>query len=253
MKPETEESIIELYDKFQEIAAKGWIKASYNRYASVGNTFEKLLGIKMNALETPDYKDIEIKCKNKEGKRENVTLFSANPDSRPFEIQRLRNTYGYPDKTLPNFKVFSIDVRASRKEFLSRKYSFLLKVDRKKKRLTLNVYDNYGYLIDSRSSWSFDLLKEKLHKKLKYLAFVNAERKYIDSQLYFKYTNIDFYKLTDFDKFIELIENGNIRVSFRIGIYKYGEKLGDIYNRGTAFDLKLSALDKLFLKIDTPL
>ena len=75
------------------------------------------------------------------------------------------------------------------------------------------------------------------------------DRKYEHGIVYFKYSNITFYKIKDFETFINLIETGYIEVGFTIGVYKIGEKKGKINNHGTRFCIKTKNLEKLFTKI----
>ena len=49
-------------------------------------------------MSNPDYNGIEIKTRRAYSKSA-ITLFNAVPDGKaPFEVERLKNTYGYPYK-----------------------------------------------------------------------------------------------------------------------------------------------------------
>lgn len=238
-------AFLDLKNQFQEIKRKGWIPSCTKGNSGVGITFEKLLGKEVENFEIADYFGIEIKTKC--SKREPyLSLFNATPDSYLFEIKRLQKNYGYPDKEYPQFKVFNVSVYCTRKVYINKNYLGQLSVDYKHKNITLNIYDNQYKLIDNLSAWSFDMLEEKLYRKLKYLAFVQADRKYELGQVYFRYHTIYFYRLKSFDDFIKLIENGFIRISFSIGVYKHGRKFGQIYDHGTTFNIKEDALEMLF-------
>ncbi|CDF12292.1 unknown [Mycoplasma sp. CAG:776] len=49
-----------------------------------------------------------------------------------------------------------------------------------------------------------------------------------NNKKYYKYYQIKYYKLKNFNKFIELIEQGTIRISFKIGFFKSRTKK-DLY------------------------
>ena len=74
------------------------------------------------------------------------------------------------------------------------------------KKILLNVYDLANKLIDNQSFWSFELLEEKLMRKLKNLAFIEAEHKLRNNEEFFHYKNITFYSLKSFDTFLILVE-----------------------------------------------
>jgi DNA-directed RNA polymerase beta subunit len=48
------------------------------------------------------------------------------------------------------------------------------------------------------------------------------------------------------NNFIELIENGIVRYDNRLGIYRTGEKKGNLHNHGGGFRINAKNLDKLF-------
>lgn len=227
-----------------------WIKAIGKGSASVGITLETLLGKEIENFEIPDYHGIEIKTKYSLSE-EYLTLFNATPDSYLFEIKRITNEYGYRSKDLPNYKVLNIGVLGNRKTKLPSNYYFKLSVDWTRKNVILNIYDKNLKLIDNKCAWSFQMLKEKLERKLSTLAYIKAERKWdqIERAVYFKYTEITFYKLKSFEQFIKLIENGRIKILFKIGIYKSGKRKGQIHDHGTSFSIKDCNLQYLFNKI----
>lgn len=225
-----------------------WIESRAKGNGAVGITLEHLLGKKQENYEQPDYFGVELKTKC--SKKENyVSLFRAIPDSRLFKIQQLPSQYGYPDSQLPQFNIFYLSVYGSREVFYNN-YYFKLEINKEKKKVIFNVFDENHNLIDSNIYWTFKILKEKLERKLKYLAFIHAERKFEHNKILFKYTKADFYELISFEKFLELIKLGIIRITFQIGVYKSGEKFGQIYDHGTVFNIHEKNIEKLFKKIE---
>ena len=61
-----DENFNELIEKFKKINKEGYIRGINNNLTnSCGLTFEKLLGKNADSMFLPDYKDIEIKCKQR--------------------------------------------------------------------------------------------------------------------------------------------------------------------------------------------
>lgn len=61
---------------------------------------------------------------------------------------------------------------------------------------------------------------------------------------YFKFTNIMLITGITFEKFLEALENGDIFVDIRIGVYNSGVKAGQTHDHGTGFRIKLEKLLK---------
>lgn len=238
--------ILEFKKIFEKVKNIGWIESKRSGPTGIGYTFETLLNKKEDTLEIPDYKSIEIKTQRK---RSNsfISLFNATPDGDYlFEIKRLCNTYGYPDKVLKECKVINNEFFASKIKNLGTRYKAKLKVDWENKKLRLIILNICLQMVDNEVSWSFDLLKEKLYRKLKYLAFIEAESKFISDIEYFKYDNLHIYQLRDFNTFLELIEKGIIKVTFKIGVVRNGERKGEINDHGTSFSISKKNLSKLY-------
>ena len=238
-------AIKDLRNLFYEVKAKGWIESDSNNLGSVGLTFEKMLGIQTNELEFPDFEGIEIKTKRKYSVSY-TTLFCCTPTGPHFhEVERLKNLYGYPDSQLKNYNVLNTSIYAKYKNKVGTKYYFELKVDKKQQKIILLVFDYKKILIEDIVYWDFDILKEKLYRKLKYLAFVKADKISKENRNYFKYYLMKIYKLKDFDTFIKLVEEGIIRISLKIGVFRDGKKKGQIHDHGTSFCIKEDNLEKL--------
>lgn len=182
------------------------------------------------------------------GKEKYMTLFNATPDSYLFEIKRLHSLYGYPDKTHPQYKVFNVSLYANRRKFINKHTFAWLDIDRENRKIILKIYNTLSNTLDDKTSWSFEMLEEKLLRKLQYLFFIRVEQKSTPEGIFFKYKNYKCYKLKSFDHFLAALENGNIRITFTIGVYKSGRKLGEIHDHGTAFNIKFQNLDSIFNK-----
>ena len=147
---------------------------------------------------------------------------------------------------LPIFAMLLIEGMQNTSDF---KNYFKLFVSRDKKKMFLEVYDFSKKLIENKTYWDFDILSEKLYRKMKVFALVEAQCKKIEGIEYFKYTSMTLYTLKNFDNFISLIEDGIIRISFKINIFTTEERFGQIYDHGTGFEISKENLEKLYNRI----
>lgn len=239
-------AIKELYEIFDSIKRMGWVKSIRNDWGGIGRTFEHLLGSNENNFEIPDYNGIEIKTKRAYSSS-NITLFSCAPEVPHYhEIERLRNLYGYPDSIDKNYKILNTSVCCNEISKVGLYFYFKLKIDKHKKKIFLLIFDSYKNLIEDKVYWDFDTLYEKLYRKLEYMALAKALVKRKNKEEFFKFYKLTIYKLKSFDTFINCINNGEIKISFRIGIYKSGKYKGKIYDHGTSFNISETNLTKIY-------
>ena len=242
-------NLIKLDNEFKRIKALGWIPSITRGSSGVGMTFEYLLGKEFDNEGLPDYEGIELKARRCYTKSL-INLFNANPNSKEKVSKYLVNNYGYPDYMFKSCNVLSAEVDTLEKRKAGMNYSFLLKVSRESKKVALVIYDKDGFLVDGTTVyWTFDFLKNKLESKLKLLAVAVASRKFIDDIEYFYYYMISYYQLKNFNFFISLIEKGIISVCIKISVYRSGDKIGTMDDKGISFRIKYEDLDKLFTRI----
>ncbi len=249
MKPENiYYKIADLKLELYKIQCKNWIPSKSKGTGAAGITLEKMLQKEEDHYILPDYHGIELKTKI-EGSEPFVSLFSMAFDNKPLEIRRLLKIGGYPDKNNPNFKVFQTSIYGNYRKIVKRNLSYQLQVDYSNQVIRLVILDLHFQLFDNNMSWSFEQLKSRLEHKMKYLAFIPVKRWYINQTIYFRYLNAKFYRLKEFEIFLKLIENGIIRVTFRISYFKDKERLGEIHDRGTTFEIREEDIPKLFDEI----
>lgn len=242
------EDLVELREKFEKIKKMGWVLSQRKGTTGIGYTFEKLLGKEEEQFAIPDYKSIEIKTRFRNSK-ENINLFTAAPDGDYlFATKRIYDLYGYPDKEFPQYKVFFAKI-GNTPRYAGKNFRFRLFVDYKNEIIKVIAIDKGGNIIDTHTSWTFKLLKEKLENKLKYLAFIKADTKFNIDLQFFKYYQLTFFMLRGFDVFLDLIEKDIIFVTFMISVYKSGEKKGLMNNHGVRFDISEDNLEKLFINV----
>ncbi len=241
-----ENSIRQLRGKFLEISSLGYVKTVRSGSTGVGATFESLIGKAEDKFELPDYNGIEIKAKRAYSKSD-ICLFNASPRGETeCEPTRIRDRYGYPDKKDRTLKRFAGKINANELVKVGLFYKFILRIDRKSKKVILCIYDWNDVCIDDSSYWNFEDLREKLNRKLSVLALVKAWTNNINGIEHFKYYKMNVYILKSFDAFLEALENGNIRVSFKIGNHYELERYGDVQAHGVGFVIKEEELDKIF-------
>ena len=238
-----------LIKQFHIIAMRKWIKSVDKGLGSIGYTFEQELGKIPDSLYLPDYLGTEIKCTGRYS-RYPITLFTAAFDGPTFpEINRIIDKYGYPDRDYPDKKVLFVNISCLKKIFVSSSYQFKLEIDYVEEKVYLCVYDLKGELIERESFVYFTTLYNHLVLKLNRLAVVYASKKIIDNEKYFRYYKIGVYKLKSFEKFLELLNNGTVKVSLIARISKSGDDAGRHRNKNLVFMLKKKDIDYLFDEI----
>lgn len=239
--------ILALKEKLDKIKNLGWIECKNKNKSVTGKTLENLLEINPDNFEIPDYNTIEIK--SKVSKRENyIDLFCATPDSYVLETKRLYDKYGYLDSN--NYKILNFVLYGEFLKPINNEYSAKLRIDYKNKKVIIEIYNKDNELIDNLSSWSFELLEEKLCRKLNYVCLVEGDKKFSHNVLYVRYDKYKFYKLKKFSNFIRLLKRGQIRISFTLGVYKSGSKSGKMHDHGTQFSIRKENIKLLFDEIE---
>lgn len=190
-----------LQQKFLEIKKMGYVKSVRKGSTGVGATFEWLLNKVEESFEIPDFLGIEIKTKRSYS-QSRINLFNAVPTGGDFyEVKRLRDTFGYPDPKDSKLKCLNTAVSGNEFMKVGLWYYFKLHISREEKKVVLNVYDWNKNLIDDSVYWDFDILAEKLLRKLGVLALVKAWPNQINGEDYFKYYKMNIYVLKGFDYF----------------------------------------------------
>ena len=244
-----DKDIKKLVEEFKRISNKGWIKSSSNSYGAVGNVFEKELGKQADALYFPDYYGIEIKCTTRYSKYP-LYLFTVAFDGPTFpEINRLIDSYGWPDKDFKEKKVLFANVKCNSKSIINNKYKFRLDIDENEEKMFLCIYDLNDNLLERKSFVYIDSLYNHLCLKLKKLATIKAFKKKTDNYNSFRYYYIAIYKLISFERFIVLLQNGYINASIIARINKSGVDVARYRNKNLVFSINKKNINLLFEKV----
>ncbi len=191
---------------------------------------------------------IDIKLK-KDFTKKYITIFNANIEpQKENEIKRLKDKYGFLSNNIKKDKIFKLSVQANYSTQAENKYLFKLILDYKKEKLFLAVYDHHFNLKECKAGWDFSYLESIYKKKSPYLILIKVWEQTIDKVKHYKFYDYYIWKLKSFNEFLKLIEDGTIRVTFKIDIYKKGPKKGEICNRGIVFEIQELELNKLYDK-----
>lgn len=231
------------------INEKKWYEIENNSYNSAGLLLEKLLGIKQNDFPIPDFDKFELKTKFSDSLF-NMTLFHAAPDSYLFEIKRLYETYGYISPNNDNRKVFMSSFSCTKITQLGLNIGAKLHIDWENQKIVLKLYNFETNTIDDKAAWSFEMLKERIELKLKKLCLINVTRKYLNNKLYCKFTSYSLYEYKGFEYFLKSIKYGHINITFCINVFKSGNKIGQMHDHGTSFNIDINNLKYIFTEIN---
>lgn len=244
------DDIKELYHIFLKIKEQGWIESKRKGSGGIGYTFESLLNKKEDSFPMPDFKTIEIKTMRKNS-RGRLHLMHVTPDGDfLFPIKRVLDKLGYPCKANPEYRIFNVSVNTMNYTKVGFYKRIKLKVNCKEEKVDLIAESSSGRNLCVDVSWSFYLLKMYLESKFKYLAIIRADNKIINDKEYFRYSDIKFYELIDFERFVSLIECGIITISFCIDVFKSGKRIGQIHDHGTSFSINIDDVEKLFNNVE---
>jgi len=222
----------ELCNRLEDIKEMGYVESHRYGPTGIGKTLEDLLGIEENNVPGPDAEEIELKSIRK-GTDSLMTLFTKNPKPRGANTE-LRKEFGYEDdegrgiilhttacaneyNTLKGKKGFKVDVSEDKIELVGRKK---------------NVWGH----------WNKEILKEVFERKLPALVYVKASTKNENETEYFWYDEAYYLEGFDFENFVELIEDQEIKIDTRIGRYSDGS----VHDHGTAFRVFEDRLDLCF-------
>lgn len=85
---------------------------------------------------------------------------------------------------------------------------------------------------------------EEFFKKIKNCCYIEGE---VDkNSKTVRFDKMTIYKDADINKFWELLENDDIVIEFRIGIYKSGKNKGKTHDHDTSFSIKKNKMVELY-------
>ncbi len=242
--------IIDLKNEFLKIKKMRFVKALRKGCTGIGYTFESLINKEEDCLCKPDFNSVEIKCRYGYSKSA-MTLFTCIPvrDESEFSaVFYIFERYSYHRYNNENdYKLFSRNVFANYAMEIN-DYSFSLFIDYESQKIIMQAFQSGSYIEDV-CYWSFNVLKEKLYTKLRYLAIILGYPYKINGDTYYLYTNMNAYKFRGFNTFLRLIEEKKIYIQIYL---KESHSTGNrcpFENHGVAFRIKYENIEDLFSRI----
>lgn len=243
---ELKQEINSLKEKFKKIKSMEYVKSIRGGNGGIGITFEYLIGKEEDNESKPDFFNIEIKTKRSYSKS-NIGLFNMNPKGATDDVSKyLRDLYGYRDVKDYKLKRLNAIVNGKTLEKVGTKYLFKLKVDRNEGKVYLCILDAYLNLLDKSVYWNFSDIEKRLYQKLQVLALIKAWPIRLNGFEYYKYYKMEIFTLKGFDEFINLLEDGRIKVLFKIGNNYTKERYGQVDSHGIGFVIKEEDLKYLY-------
>ncbi|MBR3661162.1 MAG: hypothetical protein IKN63_04635 [Bacilli bacterium] len=243
------ESINELKEKFNRIKQIPFHQSLRKGSTGIGYTFEKLIGKEEDSSYDPDYKGIEIKTKYGYSKSP-ISLFNLvgkRDDEVPI-CNYLINKFGYYVNDNKKEKALYGEIYTNKLTRVNSSFLWKLKIDLKENILKLNIINNNLNIIDDSIYWNLSDISERLLTKLSYMALVKGYPYTYKKELYYKYTNLNIYKLKGFKEFLKLLENGKIIVCVAISYNTLNDKV-KLKDRNISFRLDIDYINYLYTKI----
>ena len=223
----------ELVDGIKELKKRGFIKTHRSGNTGIGKTLEDELGIEENNFPGPDGITTELKSARKNSKSM-LTLFTKSPDPHGINSELLKS-FGYPGT---NGKLhLHTTVNAVEFNTLKGKTGFKIEITEDKVNLLTSKKDLKPY-------WTQETLQQSFERKYKELLYVKADSHGSDTNEEFHFNEAWLMRGFDFDNFVKLLKNGEIKVDIRIGQYSDGSP----HDHGTGFRINPSFLDLIFSK-----
>ena len=216
--------------KYKEIKSKGYIHITRTGDGKFGNTFEDLLGLTENNIDAPDIDGHEIKVQSKRTDSL-MTLFNKKPEW-VIPQKTVVVEYGWPH----TIKKGELTIQSTITRTPNKRHLWLDTADK------LYVKHNDTIL----GQWSWESLTEQFVKKFPSAIKVYGDEKRKGDKVYFWFNEAYLLTGTSKELFKQLIIDDVISIDFRF--YTQYNKGLSIRDRGTAFRMRGSYLDRLFVK-----
>jgi hypothetical protein len=247
----TEIPIDDVIKKFQtdflKVKKMGWVRSHRSHNTGIGKTFEDVIGVKENSLQSADYMDsLELKSQ-RDFTGSMVTLFTKSPDHPPGANTFIRETYGVSSDDDPRMKIIHTTISGARDNHYKNNLSFKLEVNDKEKKIFLIVKNqSNGKIIDQSIYYRYDTLQPLVECKCRNIAYIEAETKTEGNVEFFKYNSAILLTKLTFPKFLDAVKKGEILYDIRIGVYKSGTSIGKTHDHGSGFRIKKANLGNVF-------
>lgn len=235
-----------IIEAFKNVKDMGWIESRRSNNTGIGKTFEDYIGVKENNIDEPDLFGFEIKS-HRVVSQSYVTLFTKSPSYPKKANSYLKDNFGefYPNSQL---KRLHTSIFANSYNNCLRKFSFRLINDKPNKKVYISIIEkNSKTLLDQTVYYTYNDIEKALTKKLKNLFLVYADSRYNENNKEeFLFKSAIIYTNPSINKFLDMLDNGEIMYDIRIGSYKNGKNEGKTHDHGSGFRIKECNIYKLY-------
>jgi hypothetical protein len=217
--------------KFNKIRSSGYIKSHRKGNTGVGHTFEQELGLVENCLSEPDIDGYELKAarKNSGGKQ---TLFTKEGEWIISQLQFVE-TFGFPH----NKHKGELSAQSTVTKTKNNRGFWIFTDDE----CVMIKHEDIEIV-----KWDWNSLIEQFASKFPACIKVFADVDIREGIEYFHYNEVYLYRGTDKNLFRSAIEQDFVAIDLRLRTqYNIGK---GVRNRGTAFRISHSNMEKLFVK-----
>jgi len=234
-------------EALQKIEKQGFIPTHRKGDTGIGKTLEDLLGIEENSVQASDIGSVELKASRDNG-NSMVTLFTKSPQKRGVNNSVLRKKYGYKteESTALNPDINVLHTTMNGRDFNKLDGKPFLKITIKDGRLYVE-HAKDGMLDDVY--WEPEVLKKSFVKKFpsQKLYHVHAESKIDENGVEsFHFDRAYALQGVSSKKLLEAIENGDVEIDIRLGVYASGKNIGKPHDNGTAIRVTPQQLEDFF-------
>ncbi|MDE6484658.1 MAG: MvaI/BcnI restriction endonuclease family protein [Duncaniella sp.] len=236
-----------IIDAFRKVKALGWIKSHRRNNTGIGKTFEDCIGVVENNLNEPDLYGYEIKS-HREESSSYVTLFTKSPSyPKRGANAYLKDNFGenYPGSDM---KKLHTSIFANGFNSFMGRYSFKLLHKPEEKRIYIGVFTlGGGTLLDDSVYYTYDDISKALNDKLHNLLYVKARRVHnSDGTESFSFDSAEIYTTPSLDKFLSMLDKGEIMYDIRMGAYSSGRNIGKPHDHGSGFRIMEKNIKELY-------
>lgn len=231
--------LIEKIKEIQESGENGWHESKRNGDTGIGKTFEDLLEKEEDNICEADFHDIEIKTRRRLS-NSLLTLFTKSPTTPRGINTTIRKSYGYG-----NPQQLHVTVSCTKPTYNTpSQHFFQIKIDYQNRHFQLFIFNQNNEMIDKRAIWSFSSIEKVLERKMKTTIIVSADEKKEKGKTYFKYRKVEVMTGLTLEGFLKAIENDDILIDIRLGVYQTGKRKGYTHDHGTVFRIQAKNLLK---------